>query len=327
MAKRADQKTRILTLYDILLRNTDEAHPMVEASLRSALLQNGIAVDRKTVLDDLHTLEDYGVDIVNRRGKGGGYFIASRTFELAELKLLVDAVQCSKFISEEKSRVLIRKLCTLSSRHEAEALSRQVYVCGRVKADHSAALYTVDTIHGAIAGNKRITFTYNEWTMDKTLTPRHGGALYTVSPYLLTWEEGNYYLVGYDHGEESPKHFRVDKMSRVCATEEPRGGEEAFRGFDPARYSGQTFGMYRGKEELVTLRCHNSLVGVVLDRFGEEITLLPDGNDHFRFTVRVRVSPVFLAWVIGYGTRMRILTPTAVAEQLKDLALSALRDT
>ena len=324
MAKKAEQKCRILTLYEILLNETDEGHPMVEARLRARLAERGIEAERKTVLDDLHALEDFGVDIENRRGKGGGYYLASRTFELAELKLLVDAVQSSKFISEKKSNVLLKKLYTLTSRYEAEQLRRQVHVCGRVKADSAAAIYAVDTVHAAIAEKRRITFRYSEWGMDKKLHPRHGGALYEVSPYLLTWDDGNYYMVGYDHGAEAKKHFRVDKMTGTALSDKVRGGEEVFSHFDPAVYSRQTFGMYGGEETSVSLLCHNSLVGVVLDRFGEDVTLIPQGEEHFRFQVRVGVSPVFLAWVIGYGKKMRILSPESVADELRALAREAL---
>jgi predicted DNA-binding transcriptional regulator YafY len=324
MPKTAEQKTRILTLHRILLSETDEAHPMTEERLRAALQANGIDAERKTVLDDLHALENFGANVEHRAGRGGGYFIEERTFESAELKLLVDAVQSSKFISEKKSRTLIDKLCTLTSRHEAGSLSRQVYVCGRVKTESAAALYAVDAIHSAIASNRRITFHYNEWTIEKTLRPRRGGALYEVSPYLLTWEDGNYYLVAYEDGQGSLKHFRVDKMTDVSVTDAHRGGEELFAHFDPALYSKETFGMYGGEETLVTLSCDDSLVGVVLDRFGDEVTLVREGEGRFRLTVRVRVSPVFLAWVIGYGSRMRILAPSEVNEALRALAQSAL---
>ncbi len=324
MPKTAEQKTRILTLLTILRRETDEAHPMTEAELRARLLSNGIEAERKTVLSDLHALEDYGFDIVNRRGRGGGFFLASREFELAELKLLVDAVQSSKFISEKKSRMLIRKLYTLTSNYDAGKLARQVYVSGRVKRENPAALYTVDTIHTAIAEKRQLAFRYSEWTLSKTLRPRHNGAVYTVSPYMLMWEEGYYYLVGYDEGAKIPKHFRVDKIADIKLRETARGGNEAFKNFDPAIYARETFGMYGGEETLVTLECVNDLVGIMIDRFGEGITIQPVDDETFRTTVRVRVSPVFLGWVIGYGADMRIVAPDDVAKRLRTLAEAAL---
>ncbi len=325
MPKSAEQKTRILTLFDILRTETDAAHPMTEERLRAALASRGVIAERKTVLDDLHALENYGLPIENRRGRGGGYYLDGQLFELAELKLLVDAVQCSKFISEKKSRALIGKLCTLTSRHEAMGLTRQVYVSGRVKTENTAALYAVDAIHSAIAAKTQISFRYNEWTIDKTLRPRRGGALYTVSPYLLTWEDGNYYLVAYEDEKDALKHFRVDKMTNVTQTENRRGGEERFARLDPAGYAKETFGMYGGEETLVTLLCDRSLVGVILDRFGEGVTLIPVGEEQFRVSVRVQVSPVFLAWVIEYGGRMRVTAPDEVCARVRELAESALK--
>ncbi len=326
MPKTAEQKTRLLKLLEILQQETDEAHAMTEAQLRARLAAAGIEAERKTVLSDLHALEDYGIDVVNRRGRNGGFFIASRDFELAELKLLVDAVQSCKFISEKKSRVLIQKLCALTSRHEAGKLARQVHVSGRVKHENTTVLYTVDTIHTAIAEKCKITFIYNEWTIHKTLKPRHNGASYTVSPYMLMWEEGYYYLVGYDEAAGIPKHFRVDKITDAALLLETRIGGEFFDKIDPAIYAGETFGMYGGEESLVILLCDQSLIGVILDRFGNKVTLREAGDDRFYVSVRVRVSPVFLGWVLGYGARMRVVSPAEVAEDARALATAALAD-
>lgn len=326
MPKCAEQKTRLLTLLTILASETDETHPLTVERLHALLCANGIDAERKTLLDDLHALADHGYDIVNRRGRGGGFFLGTRDFQLAELKLLVDAVQSSKFISEEKSRVLIEKLCRLTSRYEARSLARQVYVSGRVKTENKAILYTVDAIHTAIAENRRITFLYSEWTIEKKLRPRHGGARYEISPYLLAWEDGYYYLVGYDAAADVIKHFRVDKMSEVTLGGSPREGETRFRGFAPADYTRETFGMYHGEETSVTLACSEKLVGILIDRFGDGITLRRAAVGQILCTVRVRVSPVFLAWVIGYGRDMRIVSPMSAAEQLRALAREALEE-
>ncbi len=326
MPKTAEQKTRLLKLLEILQRETDEAHPMTEAQLRARLGTYGIEAERKTILSDLHALEDFGIDIVNRRGRYGGFFIASRDFELAELKLLVDAVQASKFISEKKSDALIRKLCNLTSRHEAGKLARQVYVSGRVKQENKATLYTIDTIHTAIAERCKISFRYNEWTINKTLKPRHNGAFYKISPWRLMMEEGYYYLVGYDEEAACLKHFRVDKITDACVLEEHRAGEDVYEHLDPAQYAGETFGMYGGEETVVVLLCEKSLIGVILDRFGNKVSLQEQDDTHFKVTVRVRLSPVFRGWVLGYGARMRVISPAAVAEDIRAVALAALEN-
>ncbi len=326
MPKTAEQKTRLLKLLEILQRETDDTHALTEAQLRARLASFGIEAERKTVLSDLHALEDYGIDVVNRRGRNGGFFIASRDFELAELKLLVDAVQSCKFISEKKSRILISKLCALTSRHEAGKLTRQVHVSGRVKQENATLLYTVDTIHNAIAEKCKITFCYNEWTINKTLKPRHNGELYTVSPYMLMWEEGYYYLVGYDEAAGIPKHFRVDKITDAGLLAENRLGQEFFDKIDPAVYAGETFGMYGGEETMVTLLCDKSLIGNILDRFGNKVTIQAADDTHFRVNVHVRVSPVFLGWVLSYGSRMHIVSPAEVTEKAKSLAREVLDD-
>ncbi len=326
MPKTAEQKTRLLKILEILERETDDAHMITEAQLRARLAAEGIEAERKTILNDLHALEDYGIDIVNRRGRNGGFFIASRKFELAELKMLVDAVQSCKFIPARMSRGLIQKLCSLTSRHAAGQLKRQVHVAGRVKHENETLLYTVDTIHAAIAEKCKITFVYNEWTLHKTLKPRHGGAQYTISPYMLLWDEGYYYLVGYDEAADCPKHFRVDKITGADVLYENRLGEEYFEKIDPAVYAGETFGMYGGEETLVTLLCDNSLVGVILDRFGKKVTIKEENETRFRVTVRVRVSPVFFGWVLGYGAKMRVVAPENITEQVKCLAREALSD-
>ncbi len=326
MPKTAEQKTRILKLLEILMRETDEEHPLTEARLRAKLSSDGIEAERKTILSDLHALEEYGIDVVNRRGRNGGFFIATRDFELAELKMLVDAVQASKFISEKKSEILIGKLCNLTSRHEAGKLTRQVYVSGRVKQENKVVLITIDAIHTAIAEKRKISFVYNEWTISKKLQPRHNGERYKISPWRLMMEEGYYYLIGYDETAACLKHFRVDKITEVSLLEENRAGETYYEHLDPARYAGETFGMYGGEEMPVTLVCDKSLISVILDRFGNQVNLVEEDETRFRVTVSVRISPVFRGWVLGYGARMRVVEPAQVAEDIRAVARAALAE-
>lgn len=319
MPKSANQKIKILYLLKIFLENTDEEHGMTLKELEEALAVMGVKAERKTLYDDIETLRLFGVDIEKRKGIAVTYHVVSRDFELPELKLLIDAVQSSKFISEKKSRELIDKLSSLMSRFDATKLQRQVYVANRVKSDNETIYYGVDEIHEAINENKKISFLYFEWNEKKEKVLRHEGKRYIVSPHALTWDDENYYMIGYDSDEEKIKHYRVDKMQKIALIDEKRDGDELFCGFDMALYSKKTFGMFGGIEESVTLRCKNRLAGVVIDRFGEDVTFLKSGNEHFEVHVKVHVSPLFFGWVLNFGDGIEIVSPNSVREKYSSL--------
>lgn len=311
-----DQKLRTLYLMDIMLERTDDNHLLNAAQLCDILKSEyGISTDRRTIYAEMEILSKYGLDVQQKKGKNPGYYIGAREFELPELKLLVDAVQSSKFITERKSRELIKKLETLCCRWDAAALSKQVFIVNRPKTENETIYYNVDDIHTAIYGNREITFQYAEWTMKKEFHLRRGGAMYVVSPWALTWNDENYYLVAYDDKSGKIKHYRVDKMQRMEVLETERKGEEAFRGFDLAEFSKKTFGMYGGRDEVVTLLCGRELAGVVLDRFGTDVWMVPVDEDHFRARVLVSVSPQFFGWVTGIGKNLRIEGPDQVRKE------------
>lgn len=303
----------------ILLEQTDENH-ILNASELSAILQQeyGMSADRRTIYDEIHILEDFGIDIVQLKGKTPGYYVASRDFELPELKLLVDAVQSSKFITEKKSSELIAKLEQLCSKYDAEQLQRQVVIYNRSKTENETIYYNVDQIHNAIYRNLRIRFQYAEWTVKKELRLKKNGAEYQVSPWALTWDDENYYLVAYDEAADKIKHYRVDKMQHIAVIEQERSGREKFGDFNLAAFAKKTFGMYGGQDTEVTLRCRNELAGVVLDRFGNKIWMRPDGEEHFKTRVMVTVSRQFFGWVTGIGNKMKIAEPEHVKEAYRE---------
>ncbi len=324
MPKSANQKTRILFLYRYLMRESDEEHPLTVAEIERHLEAIGMPANRKTVMDDLHALADAGVDLLSNRGKGGGYFIGAREFESAELKLLIDAVQSSRFISESRSCALIQKLLAQTSRHGEKHLGRSVYVSGRVKSENAELLYTVDVIHAAILGDSRISFLYYDWTPEHRLEARHGGKRYEVSPCILSWDNEFYYLLAYDGESASLRHYRVDKMRKIRREKSERQGGELWERIcqSPAAYENELFGKFGGEETAVLLSVDRSLAGVIVDRFGEELPFLSDGDDAdtFRVSVKVRVSPVFLSWVMQFGSRVRVLAPDSVRDELRELA-------
>ncbi len=324
MAKSYNQKIKILYLMKILMEHTDEEHGMTLEEITAALSQYGVAAERKTLYDDLEVLRVFGIDIDKRKDKTVRYHVVSRDFELPELKLLVDAVQSSKFITHKKSAELIKKLESFTSRYEAQQLQRQVFVANRIKTMNESIYYTVDYIHEAIIKNNKVSFQYFDWNEKKEKQLRHDGKRYVISPWALTWDDENYYMIGYDSDSEKIKHYRVDKMLKIELTDEKRDGAELFKDFDMALYSKKTFGMYGGKEETVKLRCENHLAGVIIDRFGQDISLVPSGDDHFTFNIKVYISPVFLTWLMNFGAQIKVLSPDWVKDDLIKLAKETL---
>ena len=317
MAKTAEQKLRILYLLRYLLRETDEAHPASLADMSAELETYGITANRKTLYDDLEALRTFGLDLIAVKGRGTGYYVASRDFELPELKLLVDSVQSSKFITHKKTLSLIRKIEGLTSVHEAQLLQRQVYVHDRVKTMNESVYYNVDEISGAITRDRGIRFRYFDYGPDKSRVYRRGGAWYLVSPFSLMWDNENYYLLGWDEEAEALRHYRVDKMERITARNEARQGKDAFAKVDMSAYSRQVFGMFGGAVRPVRLRFAKRLAGAVIDRFGRESILSPDGEEHFTLTAPVAVSPLFYAWILGFGSEAEILGPEEVRNGLR----------
>jgi len=318
MARSSGQKLKLLYIIKILEENTDENHVMSTAELIERLEAQGIHSERKSIYDDIEKLCDFGYDIITVHSRlGGGYYMASREFELPELKLLVDAVQSSRFITVKKSRELIKKLEAKAGKHDAGKLQRQVYVAGRIKTENESIYYNIDNIHRAIQENKQISFTYMDWNMQKKMVPRANGEK-KVSPWALIWREENYYLVAFDAKDKIIKHYRVDKMGKVQLLKEPRDGVEQFDDLDITAYTNQTFGMYGGTEEIVTLQLPKCLVGVVLDRFGKEVDIRSVNKDTFRVRARVAVSGQFFGWLTGIGKDAEIVAPVTVKEQYRD---------
>lgn len=325
MAKSSNQKMKLLYLLKIFSEKTDENHCMSSGELITELERYGIIAERKSIYDDINCLMNVGYDIVNVKARsGGGYYLASREFELPELKLLVDAVQASRFITQKKSRELIAKIERLASPYEAKKLQRQVIVAGRIKAENESIYYNVDRIHNAIQDNIPITFTYLEWNIKKELQPRKAGQKYKVSPWALTWKDENYYLIAYDQAEEKIKHFRVDKMNRIeGVAKEKRSGMSEFEKLDIGEYTNKTFGMFGGEAETVTILLPASMIGIIIDRFGKETDVRSRENNMISVRIKAAVSGQFYGWITGLGNRVSIIAPEKIkreyAEYLKEI--------
>lgn len=318
MPKGTNNKFKLYRLAQIMLEKTDEEHYITMPEIMSALNEYEITADRKTIYADLKDLEQLGIEIEGEPvGNRYHYHVISRSFELPELKLLVDAIQSSKFITERKTNTLIKKLETLVSRYDATKLQRQVYVTGRIKTMNESIYYTVDAIHNAISENRKIRFQYYQWNVKKEMELRHNGAYYHISPWGLLWDDENYYMVGYDSDAQIIKHYRVDKMLHIKMSDEAREGKSHFKKLDMADYAKKSFGMFGGKEQTVKLLVENGLAGVIIDRFGKDIMMIPVDDNHFSVNVDVRVSGPFFGWIISLGEGVKIVGPDAVVKQLK----------
>lgn len=319
MPKGTNQKFKLYRLAQVMLERTDDEHYITMPEIISQLGKYEITADRRSIYQDLRDLEALGIEVEGEpEGKGYHYHVVSRPFELPELKLLVDAIQSSKFITEKKTNELIRKLEKLVSRYEAMGLQRQVYVSGRIKTMNESIYYAVDTIHNAISENRKIRFQYYQWNVKKEMVLRRDGACYHISPWGLSWDDENYYLVGYDSDAGEIRHYRVDKMIHIRMSEEPREGKEHFRKLNMADYTRKSFGMFGGREQSVKLLVDNSLAGVIIDRFGKDVMMIPADGDRFTVNVTVMVSRQFLGWIFSLGEKVKILGPEDVTEQMRE---------
>lgn len=314
MPKAEKQKQKLLYILKMLHEKSDENHPIRMEAIIAMLDREGIRAERKSIYNDMDTLRDFGFDIVLTRGKKGGYFLASREFESAELKVLVDAVQASRFITAKKSNELIGKIVKLAGEHEAKYLKREVYVVNRVKSDNESIFYNVDEIYRAIEQNKQITFKYLDYSLKKEVRYRRNGKTYQVSPWALTWDDEKYYLIAYDSEAKEMKHYRVDKIKGISIADEARENNEANRNFDVAEYCNRFFGMYSGKTEVLTVHFPNELMSVVIDRFGRDITIHEKEDNTFTLRMKVAVSHQLYGWLTGLGPAVRIMGPQHIVE-------------
>lgn len=322
MSRQSNQKLKTLYILKILTEKTDEENPMSTNDLIRELASFGIFAERKSVYDDIDALIDFGIDIVKISSRSNLYYIGEREFQLPELKLLVDTVQSSKFITHKKSLELIKKLAGFTSRHNAKKLQRQVFVSGRVKAENEQIYYNVDTIHAAILENKKITFKYFEWNVEKKQQFRRDGSIYIQSPLGLAWTDENYYLIAFSDERNKILHFRVDKMSDIQIADERADFPD--EKFDVAEYTNRTFGMFGGTEKKVTLEMTNDLVGVIIDRFGKDVSIIKSDEKHFKVNLNVSLSPVFLSWLMSFGERVKVVYPDELIEMVKDAAKKVL---
>ena len=322
MSRGTNQKFKFTYLMKIMLEKTDDEHSLTMPQIMEELEKYDVTAERKSIYTDFQDMtEKFGVEIIKEQiGRETYYHVGAREFELAEVKLLIDAIQSSKFITQTKSRELITKIKSFVSEHQAKQLQRQVYINDRVKTMNESVYYNVDDIHTAINQNKKIRFKYFKWDINTKLVPRHNGDWFIVSPWALTWDDENYYMVAFDDLDSKIKHYRVDKMMHISIEEEKRSGRDVFRNFDMAEYSKATFGMYQGQKAKVKIQFANYMCGVFIDRFGKDISFRPIDDERSELHVDVNVSPQFFGWIFSLGKDVKVTGPSEVVERMKVLA-------
>ena len=317
------KNARQLYLMRILLEQTDESHALTLQQIIEKMAAEGIPIERRAVYADLDALRDYGIDVIaDKRGRNTYYFVGSRQFQLAELKLLVDSVQASRFITERKSRALIRKLADLAGKPQAGELNRQVLIAGRIKSMNESIYYNVDEIHQAINNDSQISFQYFQWDLRKEMELKRNGERYVVSPWGLVFDDENYYLVACEDGRI--KHYRVDKMLHIKATGDPRVGRELYHEEEYGKKS--LFGMYGGEIVSVTLQAKNWMAGIMIDRFGRDIPIVPVNDEEFETRVDLAVSPQFYGWLFALGPDIRVTAPGFVVNRIREYGESVIRN-
>lgn len=319
MPKSSNQKLKLWFLYRILFENTDEDNPMTMPQIIAELDRYGVSAERKSVYNDIELLLNAGVDIVSEKRDRYVYYMGSRDFQPAELKLLVDCVQASKFITAKKSAELIAKLENLASRHQARSLQRQVYISDRVKNFNETIYYNIDFLHNAINSGKKISFKYYRYNTVNEKQFKNSGNEYAVSPYGMIYSDDNYYLLAHYPKYEGITHFRVDKMTDIKILDEKCVDIQSVTdgNFNIADYTKKVFNMYRGKTETVTFLCDESIIGVVIDRFGDRVHLRRENETQYSVTVKADISPTFFSWVFMLGNKVKLISPQNVVEEYK----------
>lgn len=317
MPKSRNQKLKLLCLKDILENYTDDNNKLSTNEIIEKLSEYGISAERKSIYDDIECLKYYGLDIITEKTDSNRYYIGERTFELPELKLLVDSVQSSKFLTVKKSASLIKKLESLCSKNQGASLQRQVFVSNRVKNMNESIYRTIDEIHNAISENVKISFKYLTYSIDSVQVFRKNGERYTISPYALLLEEQNYYLLGYDSENGMFKHFRADKIVDIRMLNENRDGENEFKKIDLGKYSKKFFSMFGGEEQKIKLKVDADLLGVIIDRFGKNVFISNKSADFFEVVVDIAVSPQFYGWITSFSGKINIISPDTVVNDFK----------
>ena len=319
MAGLSRQKQKLLIMKRLFEERTDENHAITGAKLIEYLNQYGIKAERKTIYDDIKILTDSGMEIETTKiGHSNAYYLSGRTFQDEELFILADAVASSKFLTQKKSKDLIKKIQSLTSDYKSKELRRSIYVNGRTKTFNEHIYYVINKIQDGIFNNFDIRFKYYEYNIDKQRQLKHGGETYTVSPYIMVWENENYYLVCYCSKHKKICRYRIDRMTQVTITETPR---KELTDEEKAEVTNlqSVYHMYGGEFENVQIEFNNSLINAVIERFGDKIICHRNSENTFYINQEVQIAPAFWGWLFQFGNKARLLGPERVVQQAKSV--------
>ncbi|MEG1397629.1 MAG: WYL domain-containing protein [Raoultibacter sp.] len=318
MARSVNQKLKMLCLAKMLLEETDDEHGLSMPAIVERLAEQGIAAERKALYRDIALLRDFGLDIITRKGTRTEYAIGVRRFEFQELLLLVDAVQSSRFLTEKKSDLLVDRIKSLASVHQADRLSKRIHVEGRIKMQNESIYRNIDAIQEAIACKQKIEFHYFEYNVNKEEVLRHNGDLYKETPVNLVYAADYYYLIAYNDKHSDFVRYRVDRMRDLAVAPDAATHNEAIAHFDVQDFSLRSCSMFGGKEASVTLLVNREIIGSVIDRFGKDVKVVAAGEGAAHVYVPVLESTVFFGWLAQFGTQVRIEKPAKLAQNYRD---------
>ncbi|MDR1563989.1 MAG: WYL domain-containing protein [Oscillospiraceae bacterium] len=315
----ANQKIKLLYLNDILLRETDEEHPLTANELCELLEQRyGIKAERKSIYADLNTLNEYGTEVQKTHYPRQGVFTSQHDFEPAELRMLMDAVQASSFISVRKTKKLLAKLGRTVSKYQAEDLQKHVFISKGVKSENEEIYYNIDKLQKAVNQGCKIKFTYHRRRIVNSIPVKDVGKVFTFSPYAMIWNSDKYYLVGNYEKYDNLSHFRIDRIRKITLLKEPVRPfcevSEYEDVFDTADYASKLFNMYSGEEEQIELLCKNELLDVIIDRYGLNIPYKQVDREHFSVRIKVQISEGLIAWLMEFGGGIRVLEPKSLID-------------
>ena len=315
--KENTNKKRLLLVLQLLYKKTDEDHPVSTVEIIDYLKDKGINVDRKTLADDISLLMEMDYDIIKVKSSPNKYFWGDRGFEIPELKMLIDAVSSSRFITKKKSSELISKIASLAGEAQYESLNRHIVATGRAKTENKEVYYIVDTITNAINRGKKIQFQYTEYNVKKEKVLRNQGEIYKLSPYVLYCNEDFYYVVGFNDKRQSVTSFRIDRMHSPGIIDEEKVPEP--ENFNVDDYANKIFKMFDGEETMVQLECKNELIKYLVDRYGTDFETIEKTESSFVAHIPVTLSPTFCSWVFQFAGDMRIIGPAEAVEMFSKM--------
>ncbi len=316
MSRNTEQKVKLLVLYDILCRMTDENHALNSDELIDELAKNNISVSRKVLPLDIALLNEYGYEVLSYKKKYHYYYVVNRRFDTAEIAMLADVVKASKLNAEQKN-TLIKKLSEMVGSYQAENISKNIITYSNPKRSNKRLMYSVDAIDKAINERKKISFLYYSLNAKKEKVYRKDGGRYVTNPLVMVWNKDNYYLITYPDKHEGVTTYRIDRMEDVKIEETPIVEKKEFINFDIEKYRAQAFSMFGGEVQNVELQFNSEMLDDIYDKFGEDIEIKAI-EDIYRICVPIQVSPTFFAWVVGSRGKVRIISPQTVCEQFNE---------